>query len=352
MGPLRSPLMSDDRRPVGIREIAAAADVSITTVSHALNGKGRLQPETRERVRQIAEQLNYRPNATARNLVEGRTGVLGLAISPALHVSDFAYYTQLMTAASTAALDHGYALVLTPSSGLGCRAGLAVDGAIVIDPISGDPFAGDLHRTGVPVVTTGRVLDDDALDCWVDNDHLAGARTLLEHLRTRGAKRVALITSRTGMSYTADVARAFRSWCDQHSVPPQITELADLTERAGFAAASQLLTLADPPDAIYATYDRPAYGTLLAAQAHDVRVPDDLLLVSTATESAVAPPARPSLTVLNLHPDQIGQRAAEMLVDLVEGREPSQRQVIVPTRVVARASTRRSRRAAPSGTRT
>jgi DNA-binding LacI/PurR family transcriptional regulator len=336
--------MVDEHRHVGIREIAAAAGVSITTVSHALNGKGRLQPQTRERVRRIAEQLKYRPNATARNLVEGRTGLLGLAISPALHASDFAYYTQLMIAATRAALDHGYALVLTPSSGLGGRGGVAVDGTIIIDPISGDPLAGELYRRGVPVVTTGRALDDGALDCWVDNDHLAGARTLLEHLRKRGAERVALITSRTEMSYTVDVERAFRSWCDQHSVAPSIARLQDLTERAGFAAASELLALREPPDSIYATYDRLAHGTLLAAQAHEVRVPDDLLLVSTATESAVAPPARPSLTVLNLHPDQIGQRAAEMLVDLVEGREPAQRQVIVPTRVIARGSTRRSRR--------
>jgi DNA-binding LacI/PurR family transcriptional regulator len=339
--------MPDDKRTVGIRQIADAAGVSITTVSHALNGKGRVQPETRARIREIAERLNYRPNVTARNLVEGRTGLLGLAVSQpegaALHISDFAYFTQLMTAATTTAIERGYALVLTPPSwGLGGRDGIAVDGAIIIDPIERDPLARELSRSGVPVVTTGRVLDDDSLDCWVDNDHRAGARTLLDHLRKRGSERVALITSRTVMSYTVDVEQAFLSWCEQHSSEPLIVRVSDLTERAGFAAAVELFALANPPDAIYATYDRLAHGTLLAAQAHNIRVPHDLLLVSTATESALAPPVRPSLTVLNLHPDQIGQHAAEMLVDLVEEREPSPRQVIVPTRIVARASTRRA----------
>jgi DNA-binding LacI/PurR family transcriptional regulator len=341
--------VADGKPRVGIKEIADAAGVSITTVSHALNGKGRLLPETRERVREVAERLHYRPNATARNLVEGRTGLLGLSLSqadgPVAKVTDFAYFTRLMSGASMAAIERGYALVLTPPSwGLGARAGAAIDGAIIVDPIRGDPLAGALHRSGVPVVTTGRALDDDALDCWVDNDHPAGARALLEHLRRRGARRIALITSDTAMSYTVDVERTFGSWCRAHGIESQMVRARDFTERAGFAAAQELLSAPSPPDAIYATYDRLAYGTLLAAQARGVRVPEELLLVSTATESEGASRVRPSLTVLNLYPEQIGQHAAELLVDLVEGKEPRQRQIIVPTRVVARASTRLTRR--------
>lgn len=337
---------------MGIKEIADAAGVSITTVSHALNGKGRLLPETRDRVREIAERLNYRPNATARNLVEGRTGLLGLSLSqgdgPVAKVSDFAYFTRLMSGASTAAIERGYALVLTPPSwGLGARAGAAIDGAIIVDPIRGDPLAGQLHGSGLPVVTTGRALDDEELDCWVDNDHPAGVRALLEHLRRRGAHRIALITSDTVMSYNVDVELTFREWCEAHGIEPLIVRARDFTEGAGFAVAQKLLSRPTPPDAIYATYDRLAYGTLLAAQARGVRVPQDLLLVSTATESGSASLVRPSLTVLNLYPEMIGERAAELLVELVEGKEPAQRQVLVPTRVVPRASTRRAVQRAP-----
>ena len=341
--------MSDARPRVGIKEIADAAGVSITTVSHALNGKGRLLPETRERVREIAERLNYRPNATARNLVEGRTGLLGLSLSqaggPVLKVSDFAYFTRLMSGASMAAIERGYALVLTPPSwGLGARAGVAIDGAIIVDPIERDPMAGQLHRSGLPVVTTGRALDDDALDCWVDNDHPGGVRALLEHLRRRGAGCIALMTSNMVMSYTVDVELTFRGWCDAHGIEALVVHARDFTERAGFAAAQQLLEAATPPDAIYATYDRLAYGTLLAAQSRGVRVPEQLLLVSTATESEGASRMRPSLTVLNLYPELIGQHAADLLVDLVEAKRPAQRQILVPTRVVPRASTRRRQR--------
>ena len=68
---------------IGIKDVAEAAGVSVTTVSHALNGKGRLPVETRERVQRVARDLGYRPSSTARNLVGGRTGLIGLTVSQA-----------------------------------------------------------------------------------------------------------------------------------------------------------------------------------------------------------------------------------------------------------------------------
>ncbi len=73
---------------IGIKEVAAAAGVSITTVSHALSGKGRLPEKTRERVREVAEQLEYRPNVNARKLGGGGSGLLALAVS---QVEDLAF---------------------------------------------------------------------------------------------------------------------------------------------------------------------------------------------------------------------------------------------------------------------
>jgi DNA-binding LacI/PurR family transcriptional regulator len=338
--------MATSGRRIGIKEVAAAAGVSVTTVSHALNGKGRLPEETREHVRQVAERLAYRPSVAARNLGGGKTGLLGLMISQpsgsTIRFSDFAYFTQLMMAASTAAIKAGYALVLTPGNhALGASAGLAVDGAIVVDPVAGEPLVDELLESGVPIVTTGRIPGGREDNPWVDNDHVAGARTVLNHLARRGARRIALMTSPTIMSYTTDVESAYRTWCMEHGMKPLLTHVrADLTENAGFTAARKLLRLAQPPDAIYATYDRLGVGALFAARAAGIAVPDDLRLAVTATESRGAEPTRPSLTALSLHPDQIGERAAELLIALVEGRTPDPGHVIVPTRLITRTSTR------------
>jgi DNA-binding LacI/PurR family transcriptional regulator len=332
---------------VGIRDVARAAGVSVTTVSHALNDKGRLPEDTRRRVRAVAEELGYRPNVTARNLVGGRTGLLGLVISqpPGLSptMSDFAYFTELMAGASTVAMRRGYALILAPPGGdVGLETGLAIDGAIVVDPVAGDALTRELMRSGMPVVTTGRAIDPGVHDAWVDNDHVAGVRSVLDHLRRQGARRIALMTISTVMSYTGDVERGYADWCAEHGQAPRVEKLeGDLTESAGFACASDLLSSPEPPDAIFASYDRLAYGALLAARARDVRVPEDLLLAMTATE-ATTRSAGPAITGLHLLPGTIGGRAAALLVDLVEGREPGERQVVVPTRLIPRASTRRS----------
>jgi len=341
--------MGTARQRIGIKAVAAAAGVSVTTGSHALNGKGRLPEETRERVRGIADELGYRPNATARNLVVGKTGLLGLAVSqqsgapPA--VTDFAYFAQLMTAASTEAIANGYALVLAPGdAALDPQSGIAVDGAIIVDPARDDQLVAQLQQAGIALVTTGRVPDGDDRCCWVDNDHIAGTTAMLDHLERRGARRIALLTSALDISYTHDVERAYVSWCEERRAEPLLKRAAsDLTERAGYAAASELLALPAPPDALFATYDRLAFGALLAADARGVRVPEELLLATTATESQAPAQARPALTTLDLHPEEIGRSAAGLLVELLEEQEPARRHVLVPHRVIARASTRRRR---------
>ncbi|MDQ2700290.1 MAG: LacI family transcriptional regulator, partial [Actinomycetota bacterium] len=96
--------------------MAAEAGVSITTVSHALSGKGRLSPETRQNIERVAADLGYRPNASARNLVSGKTGLIGIAVSASagapFGLGDFDYFIQLLSAATGAAVESGNALVV------------------------------------------------------------------------------------------------------------------------------------------------------------------------------------------------------------------------------------------------
>lgn len=330
---------------IGIKEVAAAAGVSITTVSHALNGKGRLPDETRVRVREVAEALGYRPSATARSLAGGRTGILALTVSRVeampFSLADFDYFAQLMNGAGTAALEQGYALVLAPATGepdLLDR--VPLDGAIVVDPVRDDRTLAHLRERGVPVVTTGREPDgpDDAP--WVDNDHVAGTRSILDHLAVAGARRIALVTSPPVHSYTIDSQAAYREWCATHGVEPEIASLTGtLTESEGYSAALELLDRDDPPDGIYATLDRLALGVLLAAHARGVDVPGELL-VAGCTDSHAGRGARPALTALSLDPERIGVEAVESLIALTEGRADRPAHRYVPTTVIPRASTK------------
>jgi DNA-binding LacI/PurR family transcriptional regulator len=331
---------------IGIKDVAAAAGVSITTVSHALNGKGRLPDETRVRVREVAEALGYRPSATARSLAGGRTGILALTVSRVaampFSLADFDYFAQLMNGAGTAALEEGYALVLAPSArepDLLDR--VPLDGAIVVDPVRGDPTLAHLRERGVPVVTSGREPGGPADAPWVDNDHVGGTRAILDHLAASGASRVALITSPPVHSYTIDSQAAYREWCAARGIEPEVASVTGtLTEGEGYAAALELLDRDYPPDGIYATLDRLALGVLLAAHARGVDVPGDLL-VAGCTDSHAGRGARPALTALSLDPERIGVEAVESLIALVEGRDDAPRHRYVPTTVIPRRSSSR-----------
>ena len=103
---------------VSIRDVAREAGVSVTTVSHALNGKGRLNAETRKRVREVADRLGYRPNPAARSLVSGHTGLI--AAIPSLprelrvDFTEFGFFSELITAATGVAVGRDQALVVSP----------------------------------------------------------------------------------------------------------------------------------------------------------------------------------------------------------------------------------------------
>lgn len=335
------------RPRVGIKQVAEAAGVSPTTVSHALNGKGRLAEETRERIRRVADDLGYRPSAIARNLVDGRTGVLGLVMPSARELvfpaGDVAYFMQLTSAATSVAMEQGYALVVTSTNEDGSSpfTRVDVDGAIVVDPVSRDTLVAELRTAAVPVVTTGRVLGDEDAAPWVDNDHAASTRAVLEHLVQRGAHRPALITSQPDTSYASDVEEAYRAWCGERDIEPLVVRARpEISQDAAAEAAREVLDLMPTCDAVFATLDRLGLATMHEARSRGIAVPAELLVVG-ATDSEAARWAVPSLTVLNLQPDVIGRRAAEALIAMVRGTAPRRRHAIVPAKLVARESTRR-----------
>jgi DNA-binding LacI/PurR family transcriptional regulator len=329
---------------IGIKDVAAEAGVSITTVSHALNGKGRLPAKTRERVREVADRLGYRPNVNARNLAGGRSGLLALAVSQdedlAFQLGDFDYFASLIRYATMAALDRGYALAAIAPVGDAEDTfhRLPADGAIVVDPLPGDRALEHLRKLGTPIVTTGRAPDGSEDDYWIDNDHTIGIASVLDHLAELGARRIALILPYYFASYVEDVRSGYSKWCVANGFEEQIRTADGVTETAGFEAGGALLDDPDPPDAIYASIDRLAIGVLMAAETRGVAVPGDLL-VAACTDSIAARTAHPPLTTLGLNPEQIGTAAAEMLIDLVEGVDVKPRHLMVPTQLVRRAST-------------
>jgi DNA-binding LacI/PurR family transcriptional regulator len=332
-----------------IYEVAHAAGVSVTTVSHALSGRGRVAPATRERVLRIAEQVGYAANPHAQRLVSGRSRTLAIQIAgfgvagSTEFLPDAAFFLDLLNAASARAAERGYELILASYDLDPRRAqSLAIDGAVVVDPSGDEVLLRELPDRGIPVVTTSRPTIGSMRFPWVDNDQGGMAVRAFEHFVRMGYRRPAVIATARRRSYVADIIDAYVEWSRRRGTEPLVVELPEPpSEAAAGRAARRLLALAEPPDAFYATYDRLALGVLRETRRMGLDAPRDLGIAS-AVDGEVLRWVEPSITAADIKPGLLGAGAISNLVDIVEGR-PVSASVIVPSRLVVRGSTRRGR---------
>lgn len=327
--------LRNGQRP-SIQDVARAAGVSPTTVSHALADKGRVSPETRLRIQRVAEELGYRASAMAHNLATGPRGLLGLHIAGgpgSMLMSAIDYFSELVDGATLEAMEHGYWLTIAPpSAGEDYWRTTHLDGAIVVDPAAGDTALDELRARGVPLVTTARSIDDAPGTYWVDNDQYTGTLRVLDHLEAAGARRIALLTTLPLRSYVVDCKRAYDDWVTGRGAAA--VEIVDVS----VSQIQRLLARADRPDALYATLDRIALAALLAADASGLRVPDDLL-VATLVDSAAARSASPPLTALAQAPGVLGRRAVAMLAGIIAGEPIAEPHLLLEPSLVSRGST-------------
>jgi DNA-binding LacI/PurR family transcriptional regulator len=333
----------EPRKRITIRDVARAAGVSVTTVSDAMSGNGRLPAETRERVRTVAADLGYRPRASARRLREGRTGQVGLYCSFLTEVpggmAGMGYYMDLAMGAAEVALARGLAMVLLPT-GLTPEAlgAIDVDGLVVADPLRGDDGLRALADLGLVIVTVGRDPTPGARHAGcVRTDDRRDMHELLDHLATRGARRIAFIRADIEAEWTEELTAGYRAWCSAHEVDERIKHVPVNPEEAADAAL-QLLDQPDPPDAIVCGLDGGAAPVIRAVQERGVRVPDDLL-VASCVDGPLMTASAPAITSIDLQPTEMGRRSAALLAAILEGAAPRRREQALETRLNVRAST-------------
>ena len=327
---------------VRLQDVAREAGVSTATVSHVLNGKGRIPESTRARIRDIAERMGYRPNAAARSLASGRTGLIALAFSlPAalpVPLTDVDYFSRAIRAATSRALERGYALVIgppTPETTVWSR--IPFDGVVVFDPVANDPTVVEFRQRRVPMVLSGRD-PGGGNDFCVDNDHLAGTRLVLDHLEACGAQRIALLAGDTQDAYSHDCVQAYQHWCGEHDREP-MTTMVPLGRMRRRDEADRVLAQSNPPDAVYATDEVLAVALLDAARARELNVPRDVMIVAAADRQPEPPAQTPSLTTLEMNAVTTAERSIDVLVDVIEAKPPANRMLLIPTELVLGEST-------------
>ena len=324
-----------------IFDVAEAAGVSITTVSHVFSGKRRVNETTRQRVLEVAERLSYRPRAIARALAAGRTNTLALSLpfsGPDLLLNSF--FAELLPALSLAALEHAFSFLFVPPDASAeltepLLAG-GVDAAVLVFPAADDPVARAVIALAFPYVSIGPV-EDPGGGSWVGADAREIQAPVFAHLQERGYERPALVSLARQPMAVLDHEAAFRELA---GAAAPIVESAHVAERDGYDAALGLLAQADGrPDAVLCLGDRVAVGVLMACDDLGLDVPDEVGIVSVV-DSPLATRVRPELTAVDLHPARHAEAAIALLAATLAGESPES-PVRIATDLVRRGSTGR-----------
>lgn len=336
-------------RRATIRDVAREAGVSSTTVSHALNNKGRIDPATRDRVFAAAAELGYRPNRMARALRTSRNGAIAFVVPPferaptqtemlLTHI----YMSQASSAAS-AAFSRDHSLVLIPPVTTGGDLGsLGVDGGIVCDPLRTDPQVKLFEDLGIPIVTIERDPGRPGDPWHVRADNERDTRLLLDHFAEAGAERVAMISLDADIAWTEENTGAYKAWCAERGHEPYLLAATPHhLENNAYERACEMLDSSEPPDAIFAAAERFASGVIRAAREREIRIPEDLM-VASGIDGWEAREAVPPVTAIDVRPAAQGAAAAELLIARIEG-EPIDIPQITGSELHLRASTARGR---------
>jgi LacI family transcriptional regulator len=349
----------DEARQSGvtIRDVAREANVSISTVSHVLSGKRPTSGSTKQRVEAVIEQLGYRPNRVAQSLVWRRPFALGLIIPDITNP----YFPAFALGAEARVRESGYTLVLGNSqydanreaSYLELVRSQQLAGAIYCLGDEMSPILPELQRAvgeGFAMVLVHSPMPSVPTVCA---DNRQGGRLAAQHLIDFGHVRIGIVSALPldeGMADREagflDVLREAGRSVDRTAVPAMY---GNHQIEGGRSATVELLDEAPDLTAIFVLNDLMALGALEGARECGRRVPDDLSIVGF-DDIPFAALANPPLTTVGQPIRQLGARAADLLLRVIEDGAPSpaeldmtaQPNVLLPNELIVRGSTARS----------
>ncbi len=333
--------------PANLRQVAERAGVSVRTVSNVVSGFPMVAPETRERVQRVLDELQYRPNAAARHLRGGRSGLVALVIPEIASP----YFGELAGHLADEAQERAWTLLVQQTGGDGRRErelldgvrGQAVDG-LIMSPWSLSPA--DLRRRpgSAPLVLLGEQDADGLLD-HVAIDNVAAAREVTEHLVAGGRTRIAALGSQPHlMNGTAERRlEGYRQALAAAGLPhdPALEIPVERLHRAdGAAGMRRLLDAGTPVDAVFGFSDQLALGALHEATLRGLRVPAEVA-VAGFDDVEDGRYANPALTTVSPDKAAIARSALDCLTGRLsgDGAGAPARRIVAPHRLTVRAST-------------
>jgi len=330
---------------VTIKDIARALNLSTSTVSRALRDSYEINPETKRLVTEYAERLNYRPNPIALSLKENRSRVIGVIVPQIANV----FFSQVINGIEAVAYSRGYHVIIFQSHESYEREVATVQQAVarktdgLLISLASNTFdishLQQLQEKKLPIVLFDRV--STSLDMpSVTADNFTGAFSATEHLIQSGCRRIAHVTVPPHISITQERLAGYRAALDKYEIPydKNLIRHVEFTNNEVSPIIDELLD--QSPDALFAASDRLALNCLAALKKRDIAIPEHISLIGF-TNITVADLLAPAMSTVEQPALEIGQVAAEQLIDLIEGKQKTlpPNPVRIPTRLMIRSST-------------
>lgn len=331
---------------ITIKDVAKAAGVSITTVSNVLNDHTEsMSTQTMQRVQEVINELNYRPNALARGLVTHRTATIGVIIAEI----ETPLFLRALNTIEPIARNAGYNVLMSNASNVAdeekvCQVLLEkqVDGLIflsVSEYIDND-FVHDLAHLKVPTVLVNRATTCKDLD-QINWDDINGVTAAVEHLIALGHHNIAHLRGPVGRRSGENRLLGYRTALNRHGIQYQqeYVRSGDYTASsdAWSQSVSELIDLSPRPTAIMASDDIVAATAIKTIQQAGLKVPEDISVIGIDDQHFCSY-LNPALTTVQLPVLQAGRLAVEMLLERIAGKRTEVEHIMLPCSLIVRES--------------
>ncbi|RLQ97224.1 LacI family DNA-binding transcriptional regulator [Falsibacillus albus] len=333
---------------VTIKDVAKAANVAPSTVSRVIANHPRISERTKKKVREAMENLGYHPNFIARSLANQSTQVLGLVMPGSTEVFfQNPFFPTVLRGLSEGADEKQYALQLTTGKTeeeiyngvVQMVQGGRVDGVVLLYSKVEDRLLMYLKERNFPFVMIGKPFKYVEEITHVDNDNFRATKEVAQYMLDLGHERIAFIGGDLNLVVTVERLLGYEKALRQAGIPLRDDYIIheEFLREGGREAVNELMMLKEPPTALIVVDDLMALGVLNTLDEMNIRVPEDISIISF-NNVLMTEMSKPPLTSVDINIFDLGFQAAKSLIQRIENPKEPIKRVIVPHEIVKRCS--------------
>ena len=344
------PMKKTKIRNITITDLAKILKLNTSTVSRALNNHPDIKEETKQKIKELAQELNYIPNSIAQNLKNKTSNTIGVIV-PGIH---YHFFSQVISGIEDVAFEHGYKVIVCQSRENYEReviyskslvqnkiAGLLIS---VSEKTEDAAHLIDLQNKGIPVVFFDRPVEGIQASRVINNDY-EGAYQITELLIQQGAKRIAHLSGNPQLYICKERFRGFCAALKTYGlmVEDELVVNCGLDQINGYEGAKMLFESTKKPEALFCINDYVAVGAFQYLNEKNIKIPGEVSL-SGFSNIPLADLIKPSLTTIDQFPYKMGAEACKIIMDEIKSSSTLEPKTeIILTKLVIRESTKKER---------